>query len=157
MITQRTFFWRFAMMPIVLPAICGLIIWLLGELVGLSGVFAGVLMFVAGSGLIGGLPYLLTLIAVFIYTRLLSKGNKNYVRIGFFMPIIFTLFMHTCVLVLSVLDNAKSLRTESFLQLNLNFIALDIVSLIVASAYTLAGWMLLRRMRKNYAIGDTDQ
>lgn len=148
--TEKTFFWRFAMLPIVLPVICVAIIWLLDGAVKLSGFFAGVLTFLAASGVIGGVPYLITIGIVFIYTRFFTGDEAPYVRIGLLMPILFTGVMHMSVVVLSVVDDLKSQRsdTRSFLQVNLDFLALDLLSFVVASVYTLIGFILLNRVRK---------
>lgn len=138
------------MLPIVLPAVCAAIIWLLADAVKFSGFFGGALTFLTASGVIGGIPYLLTIVAVFIYTRFLANANSSYVRIGLLMPLIFVFFMHMSVLIISVIDNLNNQRAHSlsFLQMNSNFLALDLLSLVVASVYTLVGYMLLAYLRK---------
>ena len=156
--TEKTFFWRFAMLPIVLPLVCIAIIWLLDDVVKLSGFFAGILTFLAASGVIGGVPYLVTIAAVFIYTRFFWSAEINYIRLGLFMPMIFTFFMHISVLAILMLDKLENQRTQSwsFLQMNKEFLALDIISFVVASIYTLMGFVLLGYLRKRDKIQPTD-
>ena len=157
--TEKAFFWRFAMLPIVLPLVCIAIIWLLDDVVQLSGFFAGILTFLAASGVIGGVPYLVTIAAVFIYTRLSANAENNYIRLALSMPLIFTFFMHMSVLIISILEKLQNQRTQSwsFLQMNMEFLALDIISFIVASIYTVVGFSLLGYLRKKNKIQPTEQ
>ncbi|MEM7468998.1 MAG: hypothetical protein AAF387_19230 [Pseudomonadota bacterium] len=151
MISEKRFFWRFASLPILVPIVCGTIIFGLQTWSPGGGIFGGLMLFMALSGVIGGIPYLLTLGILFGYLRRKKDAENNYLHVGTALPFLFVVVTHLSGVLFLMAIEAGSISLDAMVQLNLELAGLDLICFLVACGYTFVGslCLVIRRQRAN--------